>query len=1403
MKLLTSLFLLCLLGCTMLSGCQPYPDSEETLVGLRAEGVDFGVRHELKVADFKGDSKSLILIFNQPLQELDNEGEEAPFQPSLVPRVPVESVVREGAAGVRVNFAAPLPPARVYTATVPTGWRALTGAAMVRPQTVSWETRRPVLTRMSASVPLSDWVPGQPLAMHFNQVVDLESLSKHLTLEVSSSGEKLDSRQWSVQPDPESSQAVQLTLRDVPVGRRLKLRLAPGLESASGTLESLKEVEYEIGPPDALYCKSPTVQEVVAGSPPFLEFSAAVAEEHLKRYLSGVDWGATELTTSDGKRYEFRWPQGLPEERVEVDLLQGLQSEDGHRLKEGMHFTLNPPAAHPPKPLELLSYLTLPKASTVLELPTDKGTEVATWALSERQFFQLLQVDDRRWREGKKLPQELSKPSYRAKVEKSRTRTRFLPSKPLWLTQRAYGAFLVRITSKGKFERRFLVLRTDLNPALLSLNQRIAVQSKLSGVQVDVLDRGLKSLEVGRADEKGFCLLAGPWKTAPRLLKVSKGSQFQLLEIHELALDAAEVLPGLVWANGAVFESNSEMTFFGVWWGEGELGAVELLDRRGEKLLEQRSFQRAGRFFRGTVRVPDTPGRYSLTLPAKAAEKNAFHFTVTDHPVLAEHPSSLTLEKNEAGRYQGAYTWDGPGAHQLGLKAVLRARPARVDGWEKAMEGRPSEIPVKVESSPTLGGGTFLVDTLPSVHGGWSLDLELHDTRDEQRVFRRTTTLVGEDDLNLLGVEQRLDSSGNLLAKFRFRLARDEAREVSCELDYRGNDGWHVLQRGEPERAPDGSYDWPVPLQQGQTLRLTCRYSDAEGGRFSQSFRSRVPIFGSAWQPLEASEETVESGQEVALQWPESAAQGRLWVGTMIGDQLRALDYRARDSQGTLGTIVVPELTPGVSEVAVFAVGSERNLWLARLKVDKTALVAEGVTQLDGERELEEVEAGQTLALTLEGEEAERVVAWWDQQAGQNFSGRERSAWAGLLESLEHPLATIHGNLRGELVGPLSPGGPLSLKAPEEAGRFRLCVMWSSGRLLHFAEHDLEVLPSARWRAMVPAFVRTGDLFSAGVRFWSDPAAVAPTGATTSVELDSELLPTTYYSTAALVEPGEFGDMLFSYRTPGSFWEDQGFRLRWELGVEGEAWPVEVTLKPKSLEGSEEPYRSRFLGKGALRFNLADTQLWKVGFQARAGQAENDQPESQLELEAERLGTMEVNLDAEHPLRRLCLSGGETLQVRHLTGSPVQVEVHKVLPRMDFRRLASSAYLLTKIGNEDGTPLDKAGEVKLDQDFLLSAHLVVAREGRLGRLRVPLPGGVEPLGCWLGGSEETEPLAWEAKETEIVVSLPDLVPGEYSIQISLGATVPGDFAWPAAALISAEGETIARARSTRLTIVER
>jgi hypothetical protein len=159
--------------------------------------------------------------------------------------------------------------------------------------------------------------------------------------------------------------------------------------------------------------------------------------------------------------------------------------------------------------------------------------------------------------------------------------------------------------------------------------------------------------------------------------------------------------------------------------------------------------------------------------------------------------------------------------------------------------------------------------------------------------------------------------------------------------------------------------------------------------------------------------------------------------------------------------------------------------------------------------------------------------------------------------------------------------------------------------------------------------------------------------------------------------------------------------------------------------------------------------------------------------------------------------GLDQITLEHQGGGAVSYELAKLEPDIGSAQpWGGELYLFRELLDIDGVALESA---RTGKSCKIRLDLVAPRMLPRARIRVPLPGGLRPLG--LSATLDGVPLPpWRAESGEVRFELDDLPAGEYLWELEVQPETAGDYLWPAAVAVSEGGEVFARTGSSRLVI---
>jgi hypothetical protein len=835
----------------------------------------------------------------------------------------------------------------------------------------------------------------------------------------------------------------------------------------------------------------------------------------------------------------------------------------------------------------------------------------------------------------------------------------------------------------------------------------------------------------------------------------------------------------------------------GVWWSKEKLPLVEVVDSAGDQVdVSLTPPTVAGPFFQGSFSSPKETGEYRLRFRQGTGghEGSLVRSAIFEVSRLAAEDGAgdaeLEFAELASGGNGGIYRWNGTGASLVGVRARLEAPEIRTDGWEKVRPGTPDTVPLQVEQQVTMTGGSFSIKKLPRMVGRWDLVVEMFDRESPGTVIRRVVSELGKEEVMLQQCSLKSLSYSTTLARFRFRyqaLERNGRRPLFCRFKSRAEYDWPTMKAGEANFS-NGFYEWDVSFPSRGTYRV--EVMDEADGEPLAVWQRNLRDTGQASEQLAITPTRVSTGQRFSVGWPELPEGTPVWLSLLTGAR-QFTRRRYADQNGGLGEMVVPSLRMGQGELEVVlaTLGKERRLQTETLEVYDTQFYTVLPDELI-EFPNESVALPSEKLTLVVPPQCQFGLIWWAQADSRMVA--------------TNALATAARYVReGQELGNLPRWGPMSLEgvgemevvAPAKPGEYRLKMLAVSpdGGLL-VCSQSVEVDGVSRWSAVTPDWLRPGDRFAAGVRFWSDPEELAPTGATTSVELDSSLLPLSYQTTAALVDPGAVGDMLFSYRAPefATNSEASKIKLIWDLGVEGESHRVQAELNPLPSEQIDDSFRVVTLQPARdVRLNIPLPGRWIV-------RATVDGDPATFSLQSSQLSTRKGNVSRESPFE-IMGSGSDILELSHLAGSEVRLEVLQLKPMDELDRYsADEFYLMRHLETVNGARIER-DDLKTGESYLLAHYLVAPESGKSGQLLVPLPGGTRVNGVWMRRASQLTALPWQVGQGLVEAELPELTAGEHQVIVLVEAHVGGDYLWPASRVVREE-KLVASTVSGRVVI---
>lgn len=1320
-------------------GCQPYIDQVDEKRDFRSQFQDFGTRRELKLVDSLGDRESLLLVFNQPLGELAAGVNPAPFIPSLYPRVVIASVEREGAAGVRVRFASKLPAARIYTATIPSGWRAMTGATFLRPHLVSWETERPDLSALTAPAGVDRWKPNEPLTLVFNQPVEADSIKERLRVTTGENGAEVLLQRAEIRVDLSDPQRVTLVVDELELNRRYRLSLKEGIRPKQGRLVSAASRTFEFGPREyshLLDSKLQPSQEAMAPASPLkldyrvMQPSATTMVGDIPEQHSVKTWEVSEresvalMLVGEGRRVTAT----AVESRKTVYAGRMEHSSGQLRvLPNNPLWTKTSPygvfwVKLERKELPAKRFLVLRTGLTTSTLAinnvigveaNDKGVRAALYSVKGELLAEAAGGEDgvARFRGPFKAEPHVAVVRRGAEVQVAEVvrqnvegleapngvfwsdRSAYRPGEELrfhgaWWGEGGLPLFILR-ESSGR--------ETDLTPTFLVegrlFSGAFTVPKSSGRYTLEAVENGssrpILSFEVSdiAAQDHPSSLAFGPAELGEfRGSYTWNGPGGENLGVRARLDPDNESVDG--WTSGNFYQAK--------WWpvtvevtpriGGADFRMSSLPDIEGPSVLEVELYDTntTSRVYRSETQKV---GEREVSLRKASSRVGtdgeflySFEFSIRT-PLSARERLECELQSGD----KRELTDSGTRGSAIEAGEVYR--------WMgTCRQGAPAKLTMKkVGPSGSTVLGTW-VKPSPRAEDTWG-PLSLSSDRVKptetlpvawpggERERRVWLGLAVGDEVPLLET-RRIDSSGNI-GFLKIPALSPGVREVVVLAVAEGTDG-RPSYRSASLSVDEESV---IPALH---FKINGRH-DLKSCKSGESLEVEIPEGGGDrllcwWEPehLESFGGTESSWRN--LLW-ESSEDGR----TFLPGSAKRISRGPLKLDGTRFTIEAPS-TPGSYILRVLS-DSERRLRFHQARIE-----------------------------VLESTHWSKVSPLFA-RAGDLFS-------AGVRLTADPKARIATGATTSVSPGSsLLPLGYHTTSALVEAGKPADMMF----------DYQVPANPEEeKWDDL-------SLLWEIGVH-----------GAASSVAAKVPII-----SNPSMAE-------LFSSRKL-----EAGAAVRMTL-PEGGLWRMDLE-SPGASEGRE--------GEADLEISLA--------FRDKAEPSRADGDDNHR-----------VVLDQTHPRKRFLRVGRGTLEIKHRSGPRVKFAVHKLLPK-ETAKFAKKAYLIASMENDAGETKAKDGPVRVGEKFHAVYSLVVPERLDPTTLEIPLPGGVEVSGCWLRRAGGLEPLTWVLEEDGIVVELPGLEVGEAPVVVLLESLAPGDYFWPSPTLYTSDRKPTAAAESRRLIVVRR
>jgi hypothetical protein len=1423
------LLLLALLACT------PYLDHEQRLFEVRGELAAFGPKRQLELVSLTGDERSLLLVFNQPLRSPSDTRAEVPFPLDIHPPVEIADLNLEGAAGVRVTFAQPLPRAREYRLRIPQGWRTLTGVGLRHPIERRWRTALPRLTAVTvegrSQTGLSGSGPlllqeGEALELQFNQPVALGSVESALrwTPAQEEAGEA-GSDPWSLEPVAQKDHTRFLFRPGTPWrSSGYRLRLGPGVKGLEGPLRGseVREISVQLERP-LVYTGPGTLTRSERLE---LEFSAPVEPEELARCLLTLPESSRPLSIEPHprrpQRMILRFSEPLPSRLL---LVAGLQGRHGQLLAEEVSLPLESP---PPSKGELASdpLVPLPLAPGSHAL-VGGGGKTETWTLSLQQALAVSQTPEAKWTGRGALAWEERSPVFVANPQQTAQR---YPVRDARTARAPY--LLVKRTQKDGTVSRALLATSDLNlhcartpeGVFVRVSQGSSGRPPQSGCSLLLRTATGQALgESVLSDSQGEALL--PWpaeQERPQTVYVvaTRGhgrEQEQTFQPVGPVTSSSAALPsGFLTTDQPFYRPQQPMLVSGFLWApatrppDSEPARLVTRDQSGKVVSSVPLHWDQHGFCQVRCNAPGVTGVYTLSQTTQGDTQERTLATFRVCPV-AHGGETYSLQMTEkGGRGQATLTRAGSRHRKVGLRASLWPLPEREQepgGWSPLSGRGPRWLPLGSTSlSPTLDfalehpalGGRLVVE---------AFDLEQPDlvlARQEKELPQSLPYLTLEFGPRELGAGQQA-----LLPRVEgWSLG---SPEISAELLLQSPLGWQQVERRANFR--DGE-PWELHLRRPGRYRLSLRATLPTGlvleGVWERQLEPRQlphpellvePRVAMPGATLTATVAGVPAGSTV---WCELTGGGA-WEGS----------FESVREDGT----VTPRTLPFARALGVELItqwnrppqwGSQRAVWDQRHSVvplgplSRSGLLAMSLERKDGLTGLPA--PGQELRAWLSCEGSGEgwtglllgspVLDGWPAPAPsllESFLGRPLP-----LPSDSYPLLPLELP-PGQAHGALLLGRPVEVevKAPAEGATEWTALARDAVGRFAWTRATTKTSEVSRWRVVAPWGVREGDRFQAGPELICAPGEPAAVGATADAISEPGLqTPSGFLHTAGVTKPGQRLQLLFDYRLSSS--NGEKVKLAWNRGQAGRLHRQEADLpvfetppvpRGEGLANLRAHSTSRVRVPGPLPWRL---QL----FAPEAEQAEA----AQLEVWGPQGSLGKISLRPGAPPRVLQGVGPGTVEIQHGAGPSITYQMFRLAP--DTGQLppwGERFYLFRSLLDEAG---QSTGVAVRGASSRVRINLVNPGFLRTASVRLPLPGGLRPLS--LAPLDGTTPeVSWRSLTGEVRFQLRDLPAGEFTWEMEVTAEAVGDYLWPSAQATGEGGELLAMSGSGRVAIVAR
>ncbi len=1467
------------MGCFLLTlmSCQPYVDHEVRLFNFEQDFSDFGPKRKLELLEVRGDTGSLTLIFNQPLRLPDQTDVMPPFEVELTPSVPILRSEYVGVAGVKIIPEKGLPFGTRYEVSVPSGWRAPTGAAMLRGAKMTWSTPRPIVVEVSNGGPVSrkDFdrpillSKGKGLRLIFNQPISYASLKQlaDWRAEVPVSGKPLPFRLQEVESasgprhteflfEPESMEP----------GVDYRLTVRAGLKGLQGPLRGGLNQSFLLRSPRALEYTGPRTLSWSTEGSLELNFSTKVSVEEVERSVVAIPWRRPfqvtllETPSSAGAfRAKLRWKDGRAFPYA-LRILRGLKSVDGRVLEADVNLPIQEISALPNRPpLVPLLYGAMDGS---LGLPPE-ARRVKTWRVSLREALRLSCSEPSEWAQGSPLAIEARKPVFDSEKE-TKAKTSEPGLKPvrsaakasghaLRAKEPAYGFFLVKAEHRDAGRRRALTNRTELELHALTEEGGVrvivrgrATRRPVQNVKVALWtvsnsrSHGVRVSEETVTDRNGEAFLKT--KTSAhgsdvRFVVASKGKDSHFVPLENRKFSSEALPPAYVTSDKLFYRPGESVRFSGFSWevqtaidsllGQGTVN-VEVFDlASGNPVFSSTVPLDGSGTFEAAWEGTSSPGLYRavFSLPGHSLSVRCdVRVSPLANPgekcqlvLSGEGPQRTVSLSNEAGFYR-----------TVGLRAYLlppqQATPARSGQWVATSGLVPFWLPLK--GRPNQTPSTYDLTIPPEWNQGGSLVIEAFDeSHPDQVLCRQVEELSGVQSKLILEAEgQNRVGSRQTLRFVPSSSGISEDGRVSWESFHRPRgttSPWKLLDSGVVgTRSKDEV--WSVRFEKAGEYLLTARNATQGDQGPEQTWEILVP----AEPTLGLRPSEVYPGDRVEVQGTERLKSGSVWVELRGGGVSRSF-LRDVGSAADLGSLIVTASRSREQQVRVVKLetptwGRQRASWvkasghLSLLGFQNSNEMRMSLERGDG---LEgSIRSGGVVNVDWVSDQTDvwtgflnwRAVlpGWPSVNAGddveESYFGSSKDVPSPLLG--RYPVLDSGDNMSFMKSGlQVGPSAELSVSAPKVGGQYhaRFVARDYRGRFRKLDE-DFEVEEVSTWRALTPVGVRQGDRFSAGPEFFCSDTEQVAVGLTIAAESSSNLMPETFLGTAGIVKPGKSKAFLFAYELDEADAKKSRSQvsLDWEVGRQG-VTEIRTAQVPvwRHVQVPSDPGLSVLNTGQTERLRLNGERPWRLDLYPPNSlpEAANSprSVETVVSVAGPDGGLGKVRLQPGMQPVSLQGSAPGSLHLTLLRGPSIAYRVARLREDQgDVRPWGADIYLLRSLVKSKGQPDDV---LTLGRSTSVVLSMVVPKTISGTNIRLPLPGGLRPLGVEMTGRQGVD-VPWTFESGSLQFDSGRLEPGEYSWTIPVDAICPGDYLWPTAQALDATGRLMALSGSGRVVI---